>query len=453
MTGDPSFDAQSGKILQQIMPFDPERLMAYANIQWGLVVAREIDRTQFTESLRNSRLDELHRALANHLQKKITPPHKPRGIASIQKVALVLPSLVDLLHTPTVFGLRQAKILSELGFEVHIFSPQEQSNPDMHHYLSTNYRVHINQINLEQIQEQLPANIVMTFCNSEFSLMRRWDEIYQKIGLFDPDLVYFVGLFSPLVSLLHASYPVLGLCVHSTPPIAAVDVWLTASAAQDRRLTSTWAPSTPPAWGHLHPYRIVRDTASQPTSRAQLQLPEDAIVFVSVGFRLNDEIKGAWAQHMLDFMHRHPDSIWLLVGGSGLLPEALQGIADHQVRCLPHQAGIQGILACCDIYVNPPRIGGGFSVAEAMAEGLPCLAFAESDGGSKLGDYAVKDQTAYFSLLESLVADRALRKKMGTSLRELFASTLDLEKSGPSLLAACQLTLERFHHRMQQATS
>jgi len=61
-----------------------------------------------------------------------------------------------------------------------------------------------------------------------------------------------------------------------------------------------------------------------------------------------------------------------------------------------------------------------------------------SDGGDKVGDFALSDMNAYMERLAALTEDSALRKEMGESLRQRFAEHFDIEASGPALLAACR---------------
>jgi glycosyltransferase involved in cell wall biosynthesis len=146
-------------------------------------------------------------------------------------------------------------------------------------------------------------------------------------------------------------------------------------------------------------------------------------------------------------VQRHPAAVWVLVGGLGALPPALAQLLAEKIRLLPHHADVRSVYRCCDVYVNPPRLGGGFSVAEAMAESLPIVAFADSDGGNKLGDYAVETLAGYVDLLGALLDSAPLRQQNGTLMRTLFSATLDIERSAGSLLAACYATLACFHQR------
>ena len=141
---------------------------------------------------------------------------------------------------------------------------------------------------------------------------------------------------------------------------------------------------------------------------------------------------------MLQLLSRYPQVVWLLAGGEGKLPQALLQAAPRRVLALATRDDLPGILRNCDIYVNPPRMGGGFSVAEAMAEGLPVTAFSGSDGGDKVGALALPDMHAYMGRLAPVTENPGLCRHMGPVLRKRFAERFDLEASGPALVAACQ---------------
>jgi glycosyltransferase involved in cell wall biosynthesis len=184
-----------------------------------------------------------------------------------------------------------------------------------------------------------------------------------------------------------------------------------------------------------------------PIVRAQIQATDDDLVMVTLGARLGEEIGGEWAKRIIARLCEREDLVWVLVGGVGACPPALRDAPPQRLRFVPHQAEVRGLLACCDLYLNPPRMGGGLSVAEAMAEGLAVVSLDACDGGDKLGPEATADLDHYFERLDALLASRDARLAQGARLRERFSQTLDLERSGPSLVAACEVARERFGRR------
>jgi glycosyltransferase involved in cell wall biosynthesis len=246
--------------------------------------------------------------------------------------------------------------------------------------------------------------------------------------------VLLVGLFSPLAAALYTLRPVVGISVNSVPPVAPVDVWLCADPEAKR--PEVWGAVFPPPVPAFHPWKLRRSKTEWSVRRTDLGLDRDTVVWITAGFRLEHEIRGDWAGRMLHLMSRYPDVVWLLVGGEGKLPDALRSSPPGRVRTLATRNDLPGVLRCADIYVNPPRMGGGFSVAEAMAEGLPVTSLSGSDGGDKVGELALPDIDAYLERLAALSGNPVLRRETGELLRQRFAERFDLDASGPPLLAA-----------------
>lgn len=172
-----------------------------------------------------------------------------------------------------------------------------------------------------------------------------------QIDGFDPGLIFFVGLYEPLLLPLYQQRPVLALGTHAFAPVVPADAWLCADAAPGSVMTR------------------------------------------------------------------------------------------------PHQEDIGSLLAASDIYINPPRIGGGFSVAEAMAASLPVVALHGTDGGNKLGEMAALDEEGYFLKRQILLESEASRTSTGAQLHAVFEQTLSLEHSHRSLDAAIAKTLELYQRR------
>lgn len=438
--------AEAGRLIQDIQPIDIDRLMAFATFEWGRAVASVGDRAAFVGRLREAGLPEIM-AQAGDALCRAAPSMARRDVRQVRKVALVAPYLGKANHPPTLLALRQAGLLLDAGITVEAFSAQEPLMAWMPDYLGNQGRVTVQPPSAEEMAEQAPKGLVVRLADPDFSLAQRWRDVLGAVALFDPDLVLFVGLFSPLIEPLYRARPVLGLSVHSVAPMAPLDAWLASDPTLAGRKTSPWGVSQPPAFGVHHPYRVTLKPAGAPVVRAQIQAKDDDLVMVTLGARLDEEIGGEWAEHMIARLRERENLVWVLVGGAGVCPPALRDAPPGRLRFAPQQAEVRSLLACCDLYLNPPRMGGGLSVAEAMAEGLAVVSLAACDGGDKLGSEATADLDQYFQRLDALLASRDARLAQGARLRERFSQTLDLERSGPSLTAACAVALERFGRR------
>lgn len=450
VTREDVYCARAGQILQSITPFDPDRYLAFLVFVWGHVLKNTSGRAAFVAAIQGALAPQVLHRLSQHVscQLKVRPPQRP--ILSVQKVALIVPYLGAYPHPPTALALQQARIFMEQGIQVEMFSCQDLKVPDMSQFLGGAETNMLAPFDMSVWQAHHLSLPMIRQANIQFSMMGRWAQILKEISTFDPDLVMSVGFYSPLVEVLFQARPVLGLNIHAVAPLDPVDVWLSAFKDDAVELKVQWNRPLPESRAWHHPYRVRRTPPKSMLTRRDLGVPEETIVLVSVGYRLYTEINGEWAATMVAFCAKHPNITWLLVGGSGALPAALERAPAGQIHALPEHHDIPAVLQSCDIYVNPPRMGGGFSVAEAMAEGLPVVAFKGSDGGDKVGRAAVDSSEAYFSKLEALITHADLRQKEGIAMRRLFSNTLDLDQSASSLLAACEHALERFRLRTTQ---
>ncbi len=439
--------ADAARLALHFEPLDPDRLSAFACHEWLRWMPGQGNRAAFVEGMKNARLPEITGLLGRHLASKSSIRPCVRSVGKIGKVAIIAPYLANWWHPPTRMAIEHANLLCQSGLDARVFSCQELKVPDGKMLLSNISEVGLDPLDVGSLRGRLDARSALLVLDERFSVMRRWINMLGAVAEWDPDLILFVGLYSPLLTPLSALRPVVGLSVNSVPPIAPVDVWLTADAEQAGKLNESWAPAHRGAWGWNHPFRVPFGSPVTPVARTSLGIPDNAIALVSVGFRLQSEIRGGWAERMLQVLAAHPAAILLLIGGTGQIPPALEGAPAGRILALPSRENVREVIASCDIFVNPPRLGGGFSVADAMAEGVPVLTHADSDGGSKVGAAAVADDDAYFRRLIALIAEPSLRREAGESMLERFRETLDLERSGPSLLAACELARQRFVQR------
>jgi glycosyltransferase involved in cell wall biosynthesis len=281
------------------------------------------------------------------------------------------------------------------------------------------------------------------FSDPRFSIAARWKAISRQIGAFQPDVILFVGLWSPLVWLLRESFPVLGMSLHAMPPLAPVDIWLAANPGGDMN----W-PGMPEPQHHPFAFRFWPSEPGDAASRSTVGVPQDAVLLVTTGHRLHLEMPAAWCAQVVGLLDENPQAHWLLIGLQPQHHTKFLGL-HARVHVLPAQEDLAPWLRLCDVYVNPPRVGGGASVAMAMGLGVPVVSRTGGDGGDKVGDFAASSPEAFRARLKEWIADAPLRRQAGQSLQAKFRDELDLSapEAGRRLLLACELAQRAFHAR------
>ncbi len=443
MSGDSRYLASMAGVAADLP--DPDRWMSLAIVVWHHALTRAQDRTAFRQLLLDSRQVELLGTLGRGLprEKRNRPTPGPR--LGLQRVALVAPHLSMGVHAGTrmVFDLRAA--LEGAGINTHVFAAQELALPTMSGHFAGRDQSTVAPAHPSSWQLRTAGTAQVSLASEDFSLGSRWTDLIQGIGRYAPDVVLFVGFSSPLIWALYPDYPVVGMSLHTVPPLAPVDVWLAADPQPGQDLF--WPGMPAPLTSHF-PFRFWPVQTGSALSRDVLGVPEDAILLVSSGHRLHTELQPEWAAHILGFLDAHPQIHWLLIGMHGQLHEAMARW-HPRLHSVPHQDDLAAFISMADIYLNPPRMGGGASVAMAMDLGVPVLSMRGSDGGDKVGDLAVSDTTGYMQRLAEWCGDAGLRHQAGAVLQRKFRDELDISQpdAGRRLIQACRVALTCFEHR------
>ncbi len=197
-----------------------------------------------------------------------------------------------------------------------------------------------------------------------------------------------------------------------------------------------------PSYGDSHAY-----------SRMELGLPEDATVVISVGTRLEREITPELATSMASLMKKHEKLHWLLVG-TGAAITALQNMQEVASRVVVRSfdSHVEAVYPHCDIYLNPPRPGGGFSAAMAMYHHVPVLNVGTaSDVGMYLAsEFIDQDMENMMQRLDSWLQDAALRKQIAERQRERLLTEFSISRAVDTLLPVFDNTLRRFWQEKHQ---
>lgn len=448
-TGDPQELARAGRALIDGGYAGRDRLLlTLLNLAWARALALGEDRGALWRILKDSSCAQALGCLAADLAAGgpwIAPRERVRTLA---RVAVLAPSLGGFDHAPTALALNHAALLASMGLEVRLFSTQDMTVPHVATCIVDADLPQFSKPDVKSWKLPIAGRFDVTLPDSRLTPAARWRNALRQIARFDPDLVLFVGLMSPLLPQLFAARPLVALPVNSVAAIGPHDVWLCADP--EAEAGADWAPDYAAGAAFRYPYRIALPPEGMPISRHALGLPQDALVLVSVGFRLRSEIRGTWAARMEAFLEAHPQMQWLLIGSGPQMPPALAN-RSRRIHSLPPRPDVRAVCRACDICVNPPRAGGGFSVLEAMAVGLPVLALGGSDGGAKTGEHALSDEDEYFSRLEQLARDASERKTLGAALKARFDADYDLNLARAPLARAMALARELYLRRCEGA--
>ena len=186
-------------------------------------------------------------------------------------------------------------------------------------------------------------------------------------------------------------------------------------------------------------------------TRDELGMGQNCLVLVTVGNRLQSEVGRLMLEAMLQLASTDIHFEWWLLG----IADADKINAFHELavedreklrrvmRFRPFKVHLRAFYQHVDIYVNPRRAGGGFSIMSAISEGIPVVSFVATDVDNASAGYFVKDDAEYVSLLMKLARSRDERLRIGREMQEVARSTYDSRKAARAFLDAFRLAKER----------
>ena len=443
LTGEWRWLVDQGRLADSTSPTDA--LMELIDCAWTSILSRAKSRAQMATMVSQLDLPRLQRLAAQHLETPSPAAAQwPASDARAPKVAVYTPQLANPRHGGTLFTLNIASALAAGGAAVRVFSAQESDIALREAYNGANIAFKPPSLEPAELIIHTPQPVSIVLPARDHSVRYKMRAILQSIGEFAPDWVVFVGSLSPVAYRLWDRYPVIGLSVNTLPPVVPVDVWLCARPDPHQ---SAWS-DLPEPHAHRFPFRFWPDGSVAPASREAMQVPADAVVLITAGFRLPDECAPPWSDRVMRFLDEHPQAWWVLLGTQAARLHPSIG-AHPRVRVLPPERSAAPWYAMADIYLNPPRIGGGGSVAQAMEQGLAVASLGDCDGGDKIGELAAPSVEACFAQLSEWTLDATARRAVGERLRAQFRAQLDMSSphAAQGLLAAGDIARSIFQAR------
>lgn len=436
------------------------RGQALLSLIWHRAMRQGVSRSAFVACARACGMP----SLALHLQQQVVGAcrpvsRRPRQVGRVPRVTVLLTETGPARHPPTQVALQHAAALLRAGYLVQVVSAFEWQIPDLSLWLGlpspwrplpspqpdlADWRVALGDA-LES-----GSTLQVTLADLSLSPLHRAQVLERHVDEFDPDWVVLIGLTSYLAQVMYSRYPIVGMSTLSVPPMAPLDVWLSPTYPA-RPVVTPWHSFMPVGQVVPRQLRLAADPGPAAVALTGLEinpaLPQDSVVVLSAGGRLHNELPRDWLAQWKQFLSTHPEVIWLLVGTDAEIVGLNSLIPSGQVRRMGFVSDLPGLLNHVHIVANPPRLGGGTSVAMAMAAGVPVVSYGDCDGGDKVAHWGVADDTAYFARLSLWVRDVQARAVAGQAMRELYLLRPDDSRMAKDFLSTGALACELFKQR------
>lgn len=369
-------------------------------------------------------------------------------------IAIHVDQLLSIYHSPTKVMLDYTKALKKSGYNIHIFVEDNlYSSPGETILPCTFSSAPSLQCKAEHCDYLGDAGVGVFYASPGQASFSRTEAVIKAINDFKPDVILTNSCISIAMDWLYEYYPLIYLSMGGDYFTCPADVYLVGLSAdvvlKNNDIYKLMDSTLIKAFNLGFDIPLPR----QPKFRRDYQLKEHQFVIITVGNRLQAEMNTEFIDEVCNFLSNHLDTVWLVVGATVPYLGSYYGdlIKAGKIVMLDYEYDLVALYDLCDVYVNPPRSGGGSSITWAMSRKLPVLQMDMAGAGLILTgrENCLKPGPgAYDTELERLYGDVDYRKERGQKMHDRVQS-LTLDSSVSSLKDYMASARQHYEKRLQ----
>lgn len=298
-------------------------------------------------------------------------PHREKG-----KVAILVIGLHSKIHASARLVVGVANDLARRGKDVTIFASDTNSLGQDEAFCATPLatRQNTSQVFEQQHKEMVHPNICLRYVKGD-GCQEHFRNTIEEVIDYSPEFIVDITWENSVFNLVFMQwYPVVKVPLGGISTCSEFHRYLVRDLEQlktENEIYRTVEDLGQVVEANLYlPY--IMDC--KPLQRAKYGFGEDDFIFITVGNRLSHELSVPFLCGMADLLAQNPQLKWILVGAN--LPKSRQMknlLESGQVCDWGFERNLARLFRMCDAYINPPRVGGGGSIAMAIQVGLPAV--------------------------------------------------------------------------------
>lgn len=333
---------------------------------------------------------------------------------------------LDNRHAPTNTVGERCKALKKIGKEVYIVNTAE-------HCLYQGYIPFYRAVEGNILSENYGKNEIeidgerfnFLQLSVDDTILERFGILHELIQKIKPYYILSIGTGSMLADLCGNIVPCASMALaFSTFPHTANCMRILGRNLQQGELDNKEA-------GKVIESRFTFELKQQIKhfTRAQFQIPENRFVLAVIGIRLDYEVTSEFCQVLSDACVNGAFVVF-----AGIFDTYEKMMKEYTILAknsifIGYCDDMLALMEICDLYVNPKRLGGGFSIIEAFEKGVPGVYLRTGDVYTAGGEeFSVKDFDEMTQMIEKYKNDREFYRLMSDKARKrarLMTSSLE----------------------------
>lgn len=392
------------------------------------------------------------RAFLNDRQLLNMPPHP--GVA--KRIAIISPQILGMTHSPSREAFNIALHLTQVfGCECYVV------NCNAMHY------EHVNTLGLVSISNfsvnadlqghqaidvdymGLKGKIQVISFAADAMTTQKIARIVDTLRQLQVDAVISHGENLLVTEALHGVLPTLFATTGSVVPYAHCDAYFIPGD-----LFNSSSQATADQYGHtdfMMESMLVtpQGKASAPLLRSTFGLDEEALVFVVAGTRLQSEVTTEFARTCEQLLSQLPHAV-ILFAGTRQLDLATKFnpslIAERRVVNVGFRQDFPELCAMCNVFLNPPRQGGGTSAQTAIINGLAVVTLNQGHISAIMPAHLRQASWAHYLDYAMALSEREYRAVEAEQLQKHYYTHCDARLQIEKMLNKLNELSQRYKH-------
>lgn len=219
--------------------------------------------------------------------------------------------------------------------------------------------------------------------------LERCSRMLHMIAAWRPWLVLELGVTNPLADLCREFTTTVAMAMTTECPVSEADIlirYVPGTGAYEEACKKELLPCQKQIFMQ-EKLPVIAQEAEKECVPDDLGLPEGKFFVAVVGNRLDLEIDEAFLNMMKQIMDAAENVDFVVIGDAEKLQEKLEGTSyGKRIHFLGYCMDLLGTYRALHLYLNPRRLGGGWSSAMALMAGLPVVTLPACDVAYNVGD-------------------------------------------------------------------
>lgn len=366
----------------------------------------------------------------------------PKGKRDENLIVVFTIQFLSERHAPTRTTLERCYTLAKLlGKKILLINTKEQYTTNgivlLHHPCSGNIIAEYSKITAYQYKD---LSIPFFQPGSNMPSINEIKQIIERIKAMKPFMIFSIGNGSITADLCGRIVPeaAIGVAFSNLPTTAATFSVIGRTISESE-------------WDKLVKKGYQKDNIIESTftfelipkkskfSRKELDIPENKFILVTVGIRLDTEIDDEFIETVQKSFRWGTHIVF--AGNFSRYEYFCNKYSELQINStfIGYCEDILALMEICDLYVNPRRLGGGFSIVEAFHEGKPGVTIDTGDISVAAGqDFCVKNYDEMLMVINKYIEDKDFYEMMVEKALEREKEVTDSAKSMDAIIKQIQ---------------